>query len=426
MNTSANSLAAAPAADFSSANPHALASILEASQTRHIIAARDIFDIAGTKLWARDLPVSQALQRKLLDRKLREPLETCLMADDGVTAESLLEVAQAVFRLDSPLACLLKPHADALSAEISKLPIHPVAQLLLSTTQSARPAAFLHAVQAMCLNGALILAQGARPAELRTALLCGLLHDLGEMYIAPAYGEAEADRTLDVISYQQLVVHPHVGRLLITQLTDYPAVVARAIGEHHERLDGSGYPHCLQGDEASAHGRLLAVTETTLAALADGTAPLSRASIALRVIPGEYDLHWMGLISNIAGAQPSAVALQPAEALRLRLTALDTAMRAAQAATESLTSEAATPSLKQALALTDYLLTRLHSGLVTSGLWSFADVTPQDAAEVEAIEGELRFRLRRIERAVRLRAGTLTDEDTARLDRLCRLLDIGR
>jgi predicted flap endonuclease-1-like 5' DNA nuclease len=281
-------------------------------------------------------------------------------------------------------------------------------------------------VQAMCLNGALILAQGARPAELRTALLCGLLHDLGEMYIGPAYGEAEADRTLDVVSYQQLVVHPHVGRLLITQLTDYPAVIARAIGEHHERLDGSGYPHCLQGDQVSAHGRLLAVTETTLAALADGTAPLSRASIALRVIPGEYDLHWMGLISSIASAQPSAVAVQLAEALRLRLTALDTAMRAAQAASQSLMTEAATPALKEALALTDHLLTRLHGGLVTSGLWSFTDVAPQDATEVEAIEGELRFRLRRIERAVRLRAGTLTDEDTARLDRMCRLLDIGR
>ena len=35
---------------FSTANPHALATILEASQTKSIIASRDIFDISGTKL----------------------------------------------------------------------------------------------------------------------------------------------------------------------------------------------------------------------------------------------------------------------------------------------------------------------------------------------------------------------------------------
>ena len=74
---------------FATANPHALATILEASHTKSIIASRDIFDVSGTKLWARDQPVSQALQRKLLDRQLRHPLESCLYAEDGVTSRSL-------------------------------------------------------------------------------------------------------------------------------------------------------------------------------------------------------------------------------------------------------------------------------------------------------------------------------------------------
>ena len=66
MNTSAQPQS------FTTANTHALATILEASQTKSIIASTDIFDVSGTKLWARDQPVSQALQRKLLDRQLRQ------------------------------------------------------------------------------------------------------------------------------------------------------------------------------------------------------------------------------------------------------------------------------------------------------------------------------------------------------------------
>jgi HD-GYP domain-containing protein (c-di-GMP phosphodiesterase class II) len=249
---------------FRNANPHALATILEASETKRIIAATDIFDIAGTKLWASNQPVSASLQRKLLDRQLRKPLESCLIAEDGVTPVTLVQAMQALVQSDSPLAPILRPHSARLVREAAQLPLHPVVQLLLTVAQTARSQAFEHAIAAMALNGALMAANGGDTPEIRVAMLCGLLHDLGEMYIDPRYGEADADRDLDLVSYQQLVVHPHVGYLLIAQLTNYPSVVARAVAEHHERLDGSGYPQALQGDKLSPLGRLLCVTEGEL------------------------------------------------------------------------------------------------------------------------------------------------------------------
>ena len=120
------------ASAFQSANPHALATILAASETQRIIAATDIFDIAGTKLWARNQPVSAELQRKLLDRKLREPLESCLVAEDGVTPASLVERFEQLVEGDARLAPVLRPHAAQLVREAAHLPLHPVAQLLLS------------------------------------------------------------------------------------------------------------------------------------------------------------------------------------------------------------------------------------------------------------------------------------------------------
>src|SRR3954471_24428638 len=98
--------------NFSTANPHALASILDAAQTRSIIASQDIFDVSGTKLWARHLPVSRALQRKLMDRQLLQPLESCLLAEDGVTAHSLVDSLSAMLTKHTPLALLLHPHAE--------------------------------------------------------------------------------------------------------------------------------------------------------------------------------------------------------------------------------------------------------------------------------------------------------------------------
>jgi hypothetical protein len=410
---------------FSIANPHALATILEASETKSIIASRDIFDISGIKLWARDMPVSGALQRKLLDRQLRNPLESCLLAEDGVSVHTLVKAVQALVERDTPLALLLRPHAARLVKEAALLPLHSVAQLLLTAGQASRPDSFDHAVQAMALAGTLMLEHGGTIAELRLAMLCGLLHDLGEMSIDPRFGEADADRTLDFQSYQQLVVHPHVGQLLITQLTNYPATLARAVAEHHERLDGSGYPHSLQRDAVSPLGRLLAVTEAALAALRGERAHLARLSVALRVVPGEFDLGWLGRMTEAARSQPEQHALRETGEVQVRLARLDAALQAAQDSARALAAGAESARLKDALGLAQFLLGRLRTGWNASGLWSNEAVSHRDAAEVESVEDELFFRLRSIERATRLRAGELVPAEARRLDLFCDALGAG-
>jgi HD-GYP domain-containing protein (c-di-GMP phosphodiesterase class II) len=406
-------------ATFSTANPHALATILEASQTRSIIASRDIFDVSGTKLWARDQPVSQALQRKLLDRQLRHPLESCLYAENGVTPRTLVQSLEALLKQDGALAALLAPWAHPLLHATTHLPLHSVAQLLLTAGQASRPDTYDHAVQAMALAGALVLARGGDTRHLRLAMLCGLLHDLGEMYIAPEYGEADADRALDFQSYQHLVVHPHVGRLLVEQLTNYPIEVARAIGEHHERLDGTGYPHCLQREQVSSLGRLIAVAENALAALRGERAHAARASVALRVVPGEFDLGWVGALTAAAQVQPMLPAALPAAAIQERLAGLDAALQGAQSAVAASMLDAQTAALKDALGLARHLLQRLRTGWNASGLWSAEGVHAQDAAEVEAVEDELRHRLRAIQRAAQLRAGDLPAADAECLRAFC-------
>jgi len=269
----------------------------------------------------------------------------------------------------------------------------------------------------------LMVARGGDTRELRQAMLCGLLHDIGEMYIAPEFGEADAAASLDVQNYRHLVVHPHVGRLLIEQLTNYPPEVSRAVAEHHERLDGSGYPHCLQRDQVSPLGRLLAVTDAVLSGLRGDEAHLARASVALRAVPGEFDLRWVGLVSYNARTQPPMQAREPLGAIQQRLLALDLALQSRQNTAASLTLAAESAELKDAIALAQHLLGRLRTGFNASGLWSPDAITEQDHAEVEAVECELMGRMQGIERAARLRAGeSLPAEDEQRLELLCQAL----
>lgn len=411
--------------DFRSANPHALESILEASETRSIIAARDIVDLRGVKLWARDQPVSRALQQRLLDRGLKDPLETSLRVEDGV--DHALLTRELARRLTGPLAPLLQPVAGSLAAALPTVPLHPVTQLLLTAAQTARPAAFAHAVDAMAVCGAMALARRAPALVVTGAMSAGLLHDIGEIYLSPEHGEADIGATLDVDQYRQLVVHPHIGQLLLRQLTDTRADVVRAVAEHHERLDGSGFPHRLQGAALSPLGRLVAAAEAALLALREPGATLAHAGVAVRVVPGEFDEHMVGPLVAAAQRAAAGQALPAPAQLRADLAHLDLALQAALNHLDALEPDPATLDadddgqlgVARATHLARHLLLRLRAGWNESGLWSATALDGEVAAEVAAVQDALRGRLRSIERAARLAAGPLQGDAADTLDEVC-------
>ena len=288
----------APEQIFNVANSHALATIVDASATRKIVASQDIFDEHGTKLWARGQPVSNALRQRLLERKLRQPLEACLRAEDGVTRLQLRAALIAFLESGHALVGAIDPWAELLLDEVQRLPLHAAVQLLLTAARATKPQVFDHAVRGMALAGAMRASTNPERCDVRIAMLGGLLHDLGEMYVNPQH--LGGGKPLDVRGYQHVVTHPRVGELLLATMTDYPPALVRAVGEHHERLDGHGYPMRQASTTLSPLGRLLTVTEVALAISTAPTAPLMRTSFALRMIPGEFEEAWVEFFSDAA------------------------------------------------------------------------------------------------------------------------------
>jgi hypothetical protein len=80
-------------------NPHFLDHVVATGATHDVQASEDIVARNGTKLLTKGARVNAALRDRLLDHKLRKPLEQCLEVVDGVVAERFGPIAERL--LDS-------------------------------------------------------------------------------------------------------------------------------------------------------------------------------------------------------------------------------------------------------------------------------------------------------------------------------------
>lgn len=85
-----------------------------------------------------------------------------------------------------------------------------------------------------------------------------LIHDIGKIYIASDILNKPGKITN--LEYQILQTHAEYSYNIAKEM-DLPQVILDMVLQHHERLDGSGYPNNLKGDEIILESRILAVAD---------------------------------------------------------------------------------------------------------------------------------------------------------------------
>ena len=88
--------------------------------------------------------------------------------------------------------------------------------------------------------------------------LAGTVHDLGKIKV-PAEILSKPGRISD-IEYSLIRVHPQAGFDILKDIA-FPWPIAQMVLQHHERLDGSGYPQGLKGEAILPGARILAVAD---------------------------------------------------------------------------------------------------------------------------------------------------------------------
>jgi len=136
---------------------------------------------------------------------------------------------------------------------------NPGAIISLARLKTADDYTYMHSVAVCAMMVALAKQLKLDPAQTRTVGVAGLLHDLGKaampLEVLNKPGKL-TDAEFDIIK-----THPTEGYKMLSASPGIDAVSLDVVLHHHEKIDGSGYPERLSGDQISLHAKMGAVCD---------------------------------------------------------------------------------------------------------------------------------------------------------------------
>ncbi|MEW6187940.1 MAG: PAS domain S-box protein [Thermodesulfobacteriota bacterium] len=133
-----------------------------------------------------------------------------------------------------------------------------IVQAMALTVEQRDPYTAGHQRRVAGLAEALACNMGLPEDQVNSVRMAGIVHDIGKIAI-PAEILSKPTKLSD-IEFKLIMAHPQTSYDILKDI-DFPWPLARIVLQHHERLNGSGYPKGLSGNAICFEARLLAVAD---------------------------------------------------------------------------------------------------------------------------------------------------------------------
>jgi len=131
-------------------------------------------------------------------------------------------------------------------------------QVMVSAVEARDPYTAGHQMRAADLSRAIAVEMGLPQEKIDGMRMAGSIHDIGKLSI-PAEILSKPTRLAE-IEFSLIKEHPRRGYEMLKDV-ESPWPLAEIVYQHHERMDGSGYPRNLRGEDILMEARILAVAD---------------------------------------------------------------------------------------------------------------------------------------------------------------------
>ncbi len=133
-----------------------------------------------------------------------------------------------------------------------------IVRALAMTAETRDPYTAGHQMRVAALARAIAIEMSLANEIVEGIHMAGMIHDLGKISI-PSEILTKPTRLTD-LEFSLIKTHPMAGHEILKDMT-FPWPIAQIVLQHHEKMDGSGYPNGLSGDDILMESRIIAVAD---------------------------------------------------------------------------------------------------------------------------------------------------------------------
>ena len=206
---------------------------------------------------AQDYLVKNELIGDLLLRSLRYSVER-MRAEEALrqARDDLLQRTTELASANEALKDMISQVSDA--GEAVRKSLQGIIQSISLIIETRDPYTAGHQRSVANLARAIALVMGLPPERIEGIRLAATVHDLGKISI-PAEILSKPSRLTEA-EISMIRIHPRSGYEILKKV-EFPWPIAQIVLQHHERIDGSGYPQGLRGPDILLEAKILGVAD---------------------------------------------------------------------------------------------------------------------------------------------------------------------
>ncbi len=202
---------------------------------------------------------------------------------------------------------LAKSMRDQMKNLLSIIQGTTILQEDLSSVATYDNQTYVHSINVAIYSMIIGVSMGLTENMLVDLGLGAILHDIGKIWVPVDVLNKPGKLTAD--EYEVIKKHADMGHEVLVKQHELSYLVAHCAYQHHERLNGSGYPRGLVGDEIHLFGKIIAVADVYDAMVMHrpyrrGMLPSEVMEYLYSRVETEYDLNIVALFSKKVSMYP--------------------------------------------------------------------------------------------------------------------------
>ena len=236
--------------------------LAEVNNTNSVITTEEIINKDKIPLVKKGMRINNDVIQRILKHKLSKPLENTVDIENKIEKDSLLNHFNLVLEKYPDIKQLHQSigYESAFKTQILSYILPSLITQKLTVFSQQFPKEFEQTL--LCTLLAVNIAHTIKLSkdQLITTYIAGLSHDLGLLHIPPETVNDKENFTS--VRWRSIKTHVITGYLFINDLGPNYKDTAKAVLEHHERCDGTGYPLAKKAEEIGIVGQIIGMADS--------------------------------------------------------------------------------------------------------------------------------------------------------------------